>query len=125
MKALIVESKRELGELWRNHLERQGIETAVAHGQTEAVAHLQQAEFDVLVIDIVLDEGSALAVADLARYRQPEARVIFVTNTSFFSDGSIFQLCPNACAFLQADAPPEDIAAMAHHYASIGAGTGR
>lgn len=118
MKALIVESTRELGELWKKHLERQGLETLVALGQRDAVAHLQQHAFDVLIIDIVLEQGSALAVADFASYRQPEARVIFVTNTSFFSDGSIFRICPNACAFLQADTPPEDIAAMAHHYST-------
>ena len=71
-----------------------------------------------LVVDLVLDEGSALAVADFASFRHPQARVILVTNTSFFSDGSIFQLVPNACAFVQSDSPPEDIAAMARHYAA-------
>jgi len=49
--------------------------------------------FDVIVLDLALEEGSALAVADFASYRHPDARVIFVTNASFFSDGSIF-LCP-------------------------------
>ena len=118
MKALIVESKRDLGLLWKQHLERQGIETALATTETDAVAHLQQSSVDVLIVDIVLDEGGALAVADFASFRQPAAKVIFVTNTSFFSDGSIFRHCANACAFLQADTPPEDIAAMAQHYGS-------
>ncbi|MDQ2090766.1 hypothetical protein [Marimonas arenosa] len=116
MKALIVESKRELGLIWKMHLERQEIDTALAVGESDAVAHLQAQETDVLIVDIVLDDGSALAVADFASFRHPRAQVIFVTNTSFFSDGSIFRLCPNACAFLQADTPPEDIAAMAEHY---------
>ena len=39
--------------------------------------------------------GVAMAVADFASYRRPEARVIFVTNTSFFSDGSIFAHSPS------------------------------
>ncbi len=37
MKALIVESSHELGALWKQHLERQGIETSHAIGQDDAV----------------------------------------------------------------------------------------
>lgn len=116
MKALIVESSRELGALWKRHLERQGIEVRHATGQAEAVEFLENDRFEILVIDLVLEQGSPLAIADFAHFRQPEARVIFVTNTSFFSDGSIFQHSPNACAFMQTDAPPDDLVAMVEHY---------
>ena len=71
---------------------------------------------DVLILNILLAEGSALAVADYASYRLPEAQIIFVTNTSFFSDGPIFSFAPNACAFVQTATPPEDLAAMVEHY---------
>lgn len=74
--------------------------------------------YDIIVLDLVLDNGSALAVADFASYRRPDARVIFVTNTSFFSDGSIFAHSPNACAYVQSETPPEDLAAMVEHYAA-------
>lgn len=119
MKALIVESAAELAHLWQRHLERHGIETRLAHGQAEAVEHLQQTEFEILILDLVLSEGSAIAIADFANYRQPNARVIFVTNTSFFSDGSIFQHSPNACAFVQSDSPPDDLLAMVEHYGRV------
>lgn len=78
---------------------------------------LYSADFEIIVLDLVLEGGSALAVADFASYRRPDARVIFVTNTSFFSDGSIFAHSPNACAYVQSEAPPEDLAAMVEHYA--------
>lgn len=120
MKALIVESSRELGALWKRHLERQGIEVRHATGQAEAVEFLENDRFEILVIDLVLEQGSPLAIADFAHFRQPEARVIFVTNTSFFSDGSIFQHSPNACAFMQTDAPPDDLVAMVEHYGAAG-----
>ncbi len=73
--------------------------------------------YEIIVLDLVLVNGSALAVADFASYRRPDARVIFVTNTSFFSDGSIFAHSPNACAYVQSETPPEDLAAMVEHYA--------
>lgn len=116
MRALIVESTQELARIWQRHLERAGIETRLATGQTDAVAHLADTPFDILILDLFLAEGSAFAIADYANYKQPDARVISVTNTSFFSDGSIFQHLPNACAFVQSDAPPDDLLAMVEHY---------
>ena len=71
---------------------------------------------DILILNLLLSDGSALAVADYASYRLPETRIIFVTNTTFFSDGSIFSFAPNACAFVQTATPPEDLAAMVEHY---------
>ena len=116
MNVLIVESQKELGQLWRRHLERQGAKVALADSQDTAISAMYDTSFDVIVLDLVLGEGSAFAVADFASYRAPDARVIFVTNTTFFSDGSIFAHSPNACAFVQSSSPPEDLVAMVEHY---------
>lgn len=116
MKVLIVESRPELGMLWARHMERQGYAVAQARSQDDAVSYLSTESADIIVLDLVLDQGSALAVADFASYRHPDARVIFVTDTTFFSDGSIFNHASNACAFLPAGTPPEDLAAMVAHY---------
>ncbi|MFV0513637.1 MAG: response regulator transcription factor [Jhaorihella sp.] len=117
MQVLIVEGKPELGELWMRHLERQGATVTLVHDQAAAILALYGVRFDVIVLDLVLEGGSALAVADFANYRCPQTRVIFVTNTSFFSDGSIFAFSSNACAYVQSATPPEDLAAMVEHYA--------
>ena len=118
MNVLIVESKHELGMLWKRHLERQGGVVTLAHGQDEAIEALRNDAFQIMVLDLVLDEGSALAVSDFASYRRPDMRVIFVTNTTFFSDGSIFAHSSNACAYVQSGTPPEDLAAMVDYYAA-------
>ena len=73
----------------------------------------------MIVLSLDLTQGSALAVADFASYRHPEVRVIFVTRTRFFSDGSIFQLVPNTAAFLPARTPPEDLAALVEHHGTV------
>ena len=116
MQVLIVESRSELGQLWQAHLQRQGIEVARAGTQEGAVDYLATHEVDIIILDLVLEEGASLAVADYANYRRPDARVIFVTSTRFFSDGSIFAHFANARAFLATDTPPEDLAAMVEHY---------
>ncbi len=104
--------------LWQRHLERLGAKVSLVLDQEAAIMALCQSDFSIIVLDLVLDQGSALAVADFASYRRPDTRVIFVTNTSFFSDGSIFPHSPNACAYVQSATPPEDLAAMVEHFAT-------
>ncbi|MBM1221958.1 response regulator [Ponticoccus sp. SC2-23] len=118
MKVLIVESCKELATVWGRHLERLGAEVAQAHDADSAIDLIRKEDFDVLVLNLVLDEGSALAVSDFVEYRSPGTSVIFVTDTTFFSDGSIFSMTSNARALVRSGAPPEDIAAMVEHYAT-------
>ncbi|MFP7671994.1 hypothetical protein ACG74X_01425 [Marivita sp. S0852] len=117
MNVLIVQTKPSLGHLWQRHLQRHGHAAEIAVDQDGAIARLSEQFYPIIILDVVLNDGSALAVADYASYRHPNAKVIFVTNSSFFSDGSIFQLCSNACAFVPTATEPEDLAAMVEHYA--------
>lgn len=119
LRVLIVENQIGLAQIWKGHLERLGADVAVADSQDAAIDLIAQSPFDVIVLDLLLHMGSALAVSDFAQYRQPDARVIFVTNTSFFSDGSIFKHSANACAFLPSSTPPSDLATMVEHYAQV------
>lgn len=116
MRVLIVESDASLGRVWQRHLERQGAHVDLATCQAAAIEILRQSEVQVIVLNLDLNGDSAFAIADFASYRWPKARVIFVNNTSFFSDGSIFSLMPNACAQVQRQVPPDDLAAMVEHY---------
>jgi DNA-binding response OmpR family regulator len=118
MNVLIVECDQNLAEIWSRHLERRGAEVTVSNSQDAAVDRIQNTDVDVIVLSLDLESGSAFAVADFASYRQPRARVVFVTRSSFFSDGSIFRLIPNTAAFLAAQTHPEDLATIVAHHAS-------
>lgn len=117
MRVLIVQSAPPLRTLWKRHLERSGMDVTTAGSQEEAFHRISKEAPDIIILDLVLSEGSALAVADYANYRCPGTQVIFVTNTEFFSDGSIFTHATNARAFVQRATPPEDLAAMVEHFA--------
>ena len=119
MDVLIVESQSELGQIWKSCLERQHMVVKLVGNQEEAFEALRASSYDIIILDLVLADGQALSIADYANYRRPEARVIFVTNTTFFSDGSIFEMSGNACAYVQSETPPEDLAAMVEHYAAV------
>lgn len=116
MHVLIVEPSRALGGVWSQHLERLGAQVTLVHDQEAAVEVLGRDEVQVIVLNLLPEEGSAFAVADYASVTRPDAKVVFVTNTTFFSDGSIFRHVPNARGFLGADTPPEDLAAMVDYW---------
>ncbi|MEN8895515.1 MAG: hypothetical protein ABF248_05425 [Yoonia sp.] len=117
MHVLIVQSNLSLGQIWARHLERMG--AMVTHVRTGAAALdvIASSPLNVIVLDLVLAEGSALTVADSAQFNHPAANVVFVTDTTFFSDGSIFEHCANARAFMETTTPPDDLAAIVHYYA--------
>lgn len=117
MQVLIVEGNASLGRIWQAHLERLGFDVTLVQGQVAAVAALEEHPFKAIVLNLVIKGESSFAIADYASYKRPDAKVIFVTDTSFFSDGSIFALAPNACSFVQSTTPPDDLAAIVAHYA--------
>ncbi len=117
MHVLIVESRQDLSALWQRHLERLGMTVTTATTGDQATAIIGAQDLDVILIDLVIAEGSALGVSDYARVRRPSTNVIFVSDTSFFSDGSLFALSSNARAHVKTGTPPEDLAAIVEHYA--------
>lgn len=116
MRILIVQSNYDLGQLWVRHVKRLGADVSHVCTGRAALALIETTQYDVIVLDLVLTEGSALTVSDFAQFTQPLANVVFVTDTTFFSDGSIFSHCANARAFVETATPPADLAAIVHHY---------
>lgn len=116
MRVLIVENNSELGKIWKRHLERHGVDVNLVNDQANAIKAIRNAEINLIVLDLDLPGASVFAIADFASYRRPDARVIFVTNSTFFSDGSIFRHVGNACAMVPSEVPPEDLCAMVEHY---------
>ncbi len=116
MDILIAERNPDLARIWARHLERQNASVAVAGDRDAAILALADAAPGLIVVSLSLGEAEALSIADYAAYRHPEAKVIFVTSSSFFTDGSIFKHCANACACLPEHTDPRDLAALAAYH---------
>ncbi len=116
MRTLIVQSNYALGQVWSRHLVRLGADVKHVTTGCDALAVIQDEHFDVIVLDLFLSEGSALTVSDFANYSSPNSNVVFVTNTTFFSDGSIFAHSSNARAFVDTTTPVNDLAEIVMHY---------
>lgn len=121
MDVLIVETNAALGALWRSHLERMGARVELVATESDATDVLRNHKVDVIVADLDLPDGAAMAVADYAAYRQPDARVVFVTSSSFFSEGDVFNTSPNAFAFLPTRTAPDDLATIVAHHGELSA----
>lgn len=115
MRVLIVESNCSLAAVWGRHLERVGLQPVCVEDESAALEVLASQRFAVVIMNLNL--VFSLSVADYCNFRWPNTRVMFVTNDSFFSDGSIFSHSSNACAVLAPATQPADLAAMVNYYA--------
>lgn len=116
MRVLLVQHNDGLSDLWTAHLKRQGVDVVQASTQSEAIKILRFEGFDALVLDVILPDGGAIAISDYATYRQPDLPIIAVTAGGFFSDGSIFELIPNARSLMRVPLRPDDLVAVLDHY---------
>jgi DNA-binding NtrC family response regulator len=115
MRVLIVENNEDLGRFWGSFLRRRGVDVTLATTQRGAIEHLRFDEFDAMVVELVLPDGGAIAISDYAAYKYPNMPIIPVTSTSFFSDGSIFEIMPNARGILRTPFRLDDLAAILEH----------
>ena len=117
MDVLIVEADPSRGALWQGHLARAGMRVALRTTSEAAIRQVSEAPVDVLILNLDLGPGSsAEAVADYAEYRRPEAKVIFVSDDRFFSDGAIFALSAQTRALVGSGTAPGDLAALVEHH---------
>lgn len=100
MVVLIDANSPGLARIWSRHLERAETTWAVVHSQADAVNYRLIRSIDVILLDLGLENGSAIAIADCAGDRWPRARVMLVSKSTFFSGGSIFNHIPNAAAIV-------------------------
>lgn len=117
MRVLVAEGNSTLNKIWSDHLRRQGIDVVQVMNQADVMKELVDSQFDALVMNLKLPDSSALAVTDIATYRNPDIAIILVTSDRFFADGSIFDLVPNARSFVHDQVHPDDLAAMIQHFA--------
>ena len=85
MRILIVDDEREIAELVRLCLEKEGFETVVSNDGNEALRKIQSEEFDLAILDIMLPgvDGLSLCAEIRKKYTYP---VIMLTAKTAFTD---------------------------------------
>ena len=85
-KILIVEDDTLLNKTLAYNLASEGYETVSAFTYASAVAHLQKNEFDLVLLDINLPDGSGLDLCEEIRTRGQNSYVMFLTANDKESD---------------------------------------
>ena len=85
-KILIVEDDTLLNKTLAYNLASEGYETVSAFTYASAVAHLQKNEFDLVLLDINLPDGSGLDLCEEIRTRGQNSYIMFLTANDKESD---------------------------------------
>lgn len=80
-KVLLVEDDRSLASLISRSLQNAGLAVTITDSSVNAIMHLQQDRYSVLLLDIILGGSSGIYVIDALRDLRPEDRpsVLIVT----------------------------------------------
>jgi DNA-binding NtrC family response regulator len=97
---LVVEDEPKIQELLGEALRYEGYDVATASTGEEALARLENQEFDIIIADISLPGVSGLDVLEKARVLNPVAAVVLITGYATV-ETAIQALQKGACEFLQ------------------------
>jgi putative nucleotidyltransferase with HDIG domain len=76
---LVVDDEAHVRSMIAATLERQGYEVLLASGGREAIEAMDQASFELILTDIVMQEGNGLALLERIHAQNPNLPVIMVT----------------------------------------------
>ncbi|MEJ2189239.1 MAG: response regulator [Acidobacteriota bacterium] len=76
---LVVDDEAIVGKRLKPALEREGYEIETFERGADAVARIDEVEFDLVVTDIRMDEVDGLQVLDHALARSPRTKVIIIS----------------------------------------------
>ena len=75
---LIVEDEAAIADSLARFLQSEGFSVQTASGQTEALAAIEKAEFDLVLLDVGLHDGNGFSVCSAVKQRSKSA-VIFLS----------------------------------------------
>lgn len=75
----IVDDERDLNELMKSYLEKEGYEVKSYYTYEEAMAHVADHDIHLWLLDIMLDEGSGFDLNDEIKAKAGDIPVVFVS----------------------------------------------
>jgi len=81
IRTLVVDDEEIICEIVRDILvsEGRGVETAAAQSCQEALRLAREGTFDVVFLDVCMEDGSGVDLLESIRQHQPDARVYMIT----------------------------------------------
>ena len=114
---LLLEDDPYLQFTFTEALRDAGHEVLVASDNDEAMSELRRSTPDVLVLDLMINDGFSTDVANYAVYSAPQAEVIFMTGSGLFPKGELFGMSRNARLVLRKPVKMDELTTMVAHVA--------
>lgn len=86
MRLLIAEDERHLNQILRQQFERHGYSVDTCFDGEEALSYIQSAEYDIVILDIMMPKRSGLDVLGDMRNKGNSTPVLFLTAKDSISD---------------------------------------
>ncbi|MBM7068447.1 response regulator [Actibacterium sp. 188UL27-1] len=101
VRALIVEDDPNLRLLWDSVLTDDGFRTVCVNSVLAAEQAMASRIFEVIVMDMKLEDGDAMELTRSVGERQPEAKVLIVTGSSLYPKRELQEISSNVFAVLR------------------------
>jgi DNA-binding response OmpR family regulator len=79
VRALVIEDEPKVADALRRGLQREAMEVSLAHTVEEALLHVDQDVFDVILLDLMLPDGDGLDLLSTLRSRHIQTPVLVLT----------------------------------------------
>ncbi len=79
LRLLLVDDEKGFLKVLSNRLARRGIEATTAYSGTQALRALRKKDFDVMVLDLKMEDMDGIEVLKIVRKMAPELPVIILT----------------------------------------------
>lgn len=109
MNVLLLEPDHHHGIAQQEALERAGHCVVRTTNMAHALAQFRNFEPDLLVMELMLDDQTALPLADYAAFARPSAEVVLIVRQGLFPNGELYQMATNLAWILR---DPQDTSAM-------------
>lgn len=115
MNILIVEDDILLRAVWEHALANAAHKVSAVESCVEAMRLLLTQKFDLIVLDVFVQDGNSLSLVDYISYAHPGSPIMVTTGTGFFPNGEITALISKVDWFLRKPLPVADFMAIVDH----------
>lgn len=120
MLVLVVEDNTALNLAFSETVRMAGYPVLSATSFESAYAKIEDTPPDVLILDLFLDGGMSLDIADFAACSRTDVEIIFVTGSAVFPNAELFRLAGNTTCCLRKPVDLKHLIELLHHIENTG-----
>lgn len=115
MKVLIVEDCPELSFFWSEALSDMFKERIVASSTREAMTCLLRSSYDLVILDLFVEDGPTISLSDWIAMRSPDVPILMITGSHTMAHGEHTDLARGVTWLLRKPIKTDELRAMAAH----------